>query len=188
MESVQSEKAYWEGRYSGGGLSGDGSYGETLKKKLDVLAKLPDVKKIVEIGCGDFNFGKNLLFTYKLPFDSYVGYDLSEYIVERNKKFYPTTTFKVMPDEFPTDSGDLLLAVDVLYHQSDESYLQLVENLKKLWTNFKYLALTAYDREPNAGENQGHIHIRKFDPSPFGEPLYKEAVENDDLKLYVFEH
>ena len=82
------ESEYWTARYRSGGLSGSGSYGDTLKRKLEILKPL-EFKSITEIGCGDFNFGKNIIFDHKLSFDSYYGTDVSEFIVERNRKFYP---------------------------------------------------------------------------------------------------
>lgn len=185
--STATEVKYWNNRYSNGGLSGNGSYGEFLDRKIKFLSPL-EVTSVVEIGCGDFNFGKHLLFQYKLPFSAYTGYDISNVIVDRNKQFYPEANFHVTEGFPDTPAGDLLLCVDVLFHiYDDEDCAQLLDNLNKLWkSKFKYLALTAYERDE---AKTNHVRIRKFDPSQFGEPILREIVEEDgSLYFYIFKN
>lgn len=179
-------KEYWESRYLGGQTSGYGSYGEQLERKLKLIEGLKGITSVTEIGCGDFNFGKNLMFRLKLPLTAYTGYDISEAIIERNKRLYPASSFSVM-QSFPEKSGDLLLCVDVILHLLDDTECgQFLDNLAKLWTtgDAKHLVLTAYDRNEMM---QGHVRIRKFDPTPFGTPIIKEIVEDDGSHyLYAF--
>lgn len=175
------EEAYWNARYAQGQTSGAGSYGEGLRRKLKALEAIPDVSSVLEIGCGDFNFGKHVMFQYKLPMEHYTGYDISKVILERNRGFYPKCTWL---NEFPNQGADLLLCVDVLFHVLDDSTNeQLLDNLSKLWT--KYLVVTGYEKE-QTGLSQ-HLTGRKFDPSRFGTPLVREIVEDDgELRIYVY--
>lgn len=172
---------YWNNRYASGGNSGYGSYNEQLTKKLEWLKGL-DIQSITELGCGDFNFGSNLLKQY--PNASYAGYDISNVIIEKNKEKYPQYNFT---NELPPLGADLTLCVDVLFHVLDDNdYDVLLLNLKQALRFGKYLAITAYENEQ---ETAPHLKIRKFDYKSFGEPLIREVVEEDgQMYFYLFEN
>lgn len=173
-------RLYWNNRYANGLTSGYGSYGEALDRKLNWLKGL-DIKSIAEVGCGDFNFGSNLLKLY--PEATYTGYDISEYIVKKNQEKWPQYTFT---NDFKLPLADLSLCVDVLYHiLDDELYEKTLQALKNGWK--KYLALSAYENEE---ESSGHVKIRAFDPSFFGKPKLREISEDtkpNPLYFYIFE-
>jgi hypothetical protein len=178
MDETLAIKKYWDERYRRGENSGDGSYGEQLQKKLSLLKGL-GITSITDVGCGDFNFGKNLLEIY--PQAKYTGYDLSSVIIEKNKKNFPKyefTNYGVLPQ------ADLILCVDVLFHiLDDKNYELALQDLDNLWR--KYLAVTAY--EYDNPEIKGHIKVRKFDYKRFGEPIIREVVEEDgQLYFYLF--
>lgn len=170
-------KLYWDNRYARGGNSGYGSYDEQLTKKLHWLQAL-SVASISEIGCGDFNFGRNLLTYY--PHASYIGSDISRVIIDRNKLNYPGYIFTTEQTFFP---ADLVLCIDVLFHVlDDKDYQDLLDKLKKYT---KYLAVTAYEQETPS--RSPHVVIRKFDYKQFGEPVIRQVVEEDgQLYFYLF--
>lgn len=171
-------KEYWNNRYKGGGNSGYGSYGEQLNKKLNWLKGL-SVNSITDIGCGDFNFGKNLMEIY--PKADYFGFDISEVVVAKNKQLYPQFTFS---SEGIVPQADLVLCIDVLFHLLDDAeYERMLVSLEKVWT--KYLVVTAYERNEDLGN---HVKIRNFDYKRFGEPILRKVVEEDgNLYFYIFE-
>jgi len=182
-------QTYWDHRYLAGDTSGAGSYGHPMLQKVAYLKALPGIRTILEIGCGDFNFGKTLL--QALPNTQYVGLDISKVIIERNQKLYENLRTIFLQGSGNDYLGrraytniDLLLCIDVLYHEPDEvEYETLLTNLEKNWT--KYLALTAYEYE---GLKRFHIHIRKFNPERFGVPILREVIEEDgQLYFYIFE-
>ena len=168
---------YWNNRYKFGGNSGYGSYGEQLKKKLGWLRGL-EVSSITDIGCGDFNFSKNVLQMYPVPYN---GYDISPHIIEQNKKLYPQYSFHTMDD--PIVPADLVMCVDVFFHlMTDEAVEKMYQLLEKVWT--KYLVVTAYERDEDVSE---HVRIRKFPVERFGTPIVREIVEEDGkLYFYIF--
>lgn len=177
------EHYYWNKRYEAGRNSGAGSYGPTMRQKVDILCALPGtIKSIVEVGCGDFNFGRHLMD--RMPTVSYDGFDVSDVIVTRNRDFYtlPRVRFHPMAQLVPW--SDLLMCVDVLFHvREDEDYKALLEMLKDGWR--KYLAVTAYEY---SGPADDHLRIRKFHPEFFGKPIVREIIEEDgELYFYVFE-
>lgn len=173
-------KQYWNDRYKNGNSSGYGSYGEQLKKKLGWLSGL-DVTSISEIGCGDLNFATHLLHLYRFAKPTYTGQDISDLIINKHKIDYPLLNFVNNIDDLP--QSDLLLCVDVLFHVLDDNEVEpLLQKIESKWT--KYLAITAYERDE---EMNGHVRIRKFDPSRFGVPIIREIVEEDgSLYFYLF--
>lgn len=171
-------KEYWNQRYSQGGNSGYGSYGDQLEKKLKWLDGLP-INSITEVGCGDFNFGQNLTALY--PQATYWGCDISSVIITQNKEKYPQYNFCSMSEPIP--QADLVMCIDVLFHTlTDEDYNRTLEALDKLTT--KYLAVTAYEYDQEQGLAP-HVRIRKFDPSRFGKVITREVVEEDG-QLYFY--
>lgn len=185
----EAEQKYWNDRYANHDPrgSGGGSYGEAMWRRAEVLAALPGVKSIVEIGCGDFNFGKHL--TDRLPTVKYDGYDISDVVIDRNAARFETSSPRVEFHHYGRGISeaiakpDLLLCVDVLFHIiSSDEYQGTLIMLERMWT--KYLAVTAYEYD---GQRLGHIHIRKFHPLRFGVPILQETTEEDgDMQLYIF--
>lgn len=175
------ENQYWDARYESGGHSGYGSYGEQLNKKLGWIRRtLSEVNSISELGCGDFNFGKRVMELF--PKAAYYGTDTSKVIVEKNQKLFPFANFSDAPD---LPKADLVMCVDVLFHVLEESNVEKVfEKLDNAWT--KYLILTAYERDSDE-KLSPHVVVRKFDPRRFGEPIFREVVEEEgSLYFYVF--
>ena len=181
---MSTDATYWNARYQAGHSSGPGSADGPVLRKVEWLrdAKMQGVKTISEIGCGDFNFGKRVVDLS--PTCVYRGYDISAAIVGSNQaKFGQPDRVNFYTIEKPFRQGDLLLCVDVLFHISDDAeYAAMLESLKRAWT--KYLAVSAYEYE---GQRRGHVHIRKFDPSFFGDPILREIVEEDgSMYFYIF--
>jgi hypothetical protein len=137
----------------------------------------------VEIGCGDFQFGRRLMDRY--PDARYWGYDVSEFVVERNQLLYGLPRvqfFPAMGNHFPP--CDLLLCVDVLLHIiEDDDHFRMLQTLHD--ARWRYLAMTAYEYE---GPNDHHVRIRKFDPMIFGAPVIREVIEEDgDMMFYLWQ-
>src|SRR5947208_3284415 len=100
--------------------SGPGSHGEITGPYVDAIAKYireHNVSSVVDLGCGDFNIGRQL--TQILPQIKYTGVDIFEEIIEYNNRNFGSdhisflcidTTSKQVPH------ADLLLIRDVLQH------------------------------------------------------------------------
>ena len=160
---------YWNDRYASGGDSGYGSVGEQAEIKLKVIKEhVKNPSSIVDIGCGDFQFGERLCKLF--PKARYIGYDISDVVIEQNKEKYPGYTF-LTPCEKGYPRAALVLCIDVIFHLiSDEEQEELLQQLEKSW--MKYLVITAVD-----GRN---------DVSRFGTPLVKELIEEGDQKAYIY--
>lgn len=109
------EKGSW------GNGSGPGSHPNwTIEYRafLERFIRLNNVRSIVDVGCGDWQFSRFL----NLDGISYRGFDVVEPLVEENNKRFGSSTvrFDLMPEDpalLPT--ADLLLMKDVLQHLPD---------------------------------------------------------------------
>jgi SAM-dependent methyltransferase len=113
--------SYWERRYTGGGTSGAGSYGQFGAAKaefLNAFVRDLSVRSVVELGCGD----GHLLSLADYP--SYVGLDVSRTAIEMCKQRFaadPAKSFFLYDSDCFVDRGgvfaaDLALSLDVIYH------------------------------------------------------------------------
>ena len=87
-----------------------------------------DIGKLIclDLGCGHGILGRR--------FKKYTGIDISDYVIEQNKKKYPELTFYAMDikDISNLDNFDLVIAIDVLEHlPKDEisEYLEVISSI-----------------------------------------------------------
>lgn len=171
---------YWNQRYGGYFSksfqnSGAGTHGPMADTKLQLLKGL-DIQSITDIGCGDFHFAKRVLEMYPVR---YTGLDISQVIIEKNKKDYPQYDFRMMGD---IPEADLLLCIDVLFHILDDKKLEeLLSQIEDAWT--KYLAVTAYEKHAEVG---AHMRIQPFDYRRFGKPKIRQVIDDDQLYFYLY--
>lgn len=133
--------------------SGTGSHDpDIVKPYLEAVTSFLDSFEtplvVCDLGCGDFNVGKNLVNHTK----QYIGVDIVPELIERNK-----TTFKdsrlqfqcldISKDELP--KADCAIIRQVLQHLSNDEIQSIVAKL----ANYKYVLLTehipVFDYAPN---------------------------------------
>jgi len=124
--------------------SGLGSHDpEIINPYIDVLmsflTSFEDPLVVCDLGCGDFNIGKELLGHTK----KYVAVDIVTDLVEFNKEQFiaPNLEFlclDISVDELP--SGDCAIIRQVLQHLSNAEVKRVLDKLK----DFKYVVLTEH--------------------------------------------
>jgi SAM-dependent methyltransferase len=107
---------YWEGRYTAGGNSGIGSYGEFASFKSEVInefVKRECVMTVIEFGCGN---GNQLQYA---EYPRYLGLDISTSAINKCKELYKddrTKEFLVVQPNGEYGKHDLALSLDVIFH------------------------------------------------------------------------
>ncbi|CAM4071314.1 class I SAM-dependent methyltransferase [Gillisia limnaea] len=124
--------------------SGLGSHDpEIVKPYIDVLKSfLKSFKSpltVCDLGCGDFNVGKELVKHTK----KYVAVDIVTNLIEHNKGKFKEENLEflcldIAVDELP--SGDCVILRQVLQHLSNAE----VESIVRKLTDFKYVILTEH--------------------------------------------
>jgi len=161
--------------------SGPGSKLSTNKKLLFLLqnfVKENNIKRIIDCGCGDFNWMKT--FNFDL-IDSYVGIDIVEPLISENIKKYQTDKIKFecksIVDDLLPDS-DLIICKDVLFHLSFDDALSSLSNFNK--TKCNYLLSTNFTNFKNRDIKSGDWRPINLMSKPFnvGEPIsYWDNIE-----------
>lgn len=124
--------------------SGDGSHlPEIVVPYIDVVTSFlrffENPITVCDLGCGDFNVGKELVQHSK----KYVAVDIVKELIEHNKEKFKDDKLEfhcldLATDELPV--GDCALVRQVLQHLSNTEVHQILEKLK----DFKYLIVTEH--------------------------------------------
>ena len=192
------EKNLWGGEKSQF-YSGFGSHQpETVDPYIAVLtAFLKDFKTppiFCDLGCGDFNIGKELVKYSK----KYIAVDIVPELIARNKKEFQADNLEfreldIAKDELPLGDGAILR--QVLQHLSNAEIISVVEKLYA----YKYVLLTEHlpkdDFEPNKDIISGQgIRLKKQSgvnllAAPFCFKLVKEkqllSINSNDFEGVV---
>jgi SAM-dependent methyltransferase len=128
--------------HSNESISGNGS---ELKQTQQLINELPnlfkkyDIRSVLDIPCGDFNWMQHVDRTGI----DYIGADIVEPLIEANKQKYPDVHFQhldLTKSELP--KVDLILARDVFVHMTYETIIAALENI--INSGCKYLLTTSF--------------------------------------------
>lgn len=134
-------------RNNQGSLSGPGS---SLKAATNIIVflekfiKEKNIKKIIDGSCGDCNWIMKLLSLF--PDIEYVGNDISDEIIEKNKlkygsnKKYTFYSKNILKDNI--ESCDLFIFRHTMQHLTQANNLIILDNMKR---NCKYCLLTHHE-------------------------------------------
>ena len=143
-------KIYKEDLWHGG--SGAGSKLENVKEYVEILQKYidkPEIKTVLDLGCGDWQFSKFL----DLSSVSYLGVDVVESVIESNSTSYSASNIKFISRDITTyelPKVDLIICKDVLQHLCNKD---VVATLVKIITSSKFSLITN-DFNPENTENK----------------------------------
>src|SRR5258705_7397468 len=121
----EGDKSDW-GKHSGGGSNAH--YTIEYRAFLENFIRLNQVRSIVDIGCGDWQFSRFL----NLDGIHYRGFDLVESVIEQNSKRFETAhiEFAIMPEDYAALPGaDLLIIKDVLQHLPNAQVLRFYSDV-----------------------------------------------------------
>ena len=127
-------------------VSGSGSTlknTKNLRNKLPLLCKKFNIKSILDVPCGDFNWMKN--FLKKKNNIEYMGGDIVKEIINSNNKLYKkkNISFKqidLQKDKLP--KYDLMICRDCLIHFSNKDIFESLINFSN--SSIKYLLTTSH--------------------------------------------
>ena len=183
---------YWKGQESKSGTGSDSLQASKLQKELPKIFKNYNIKSILDIPCGDFNWMKKI----DLSQIRYLGGDIVPGIIEKNVQHNANDniSFKVLDlttDKLP--QVDLIICRDCLVHFSYEHIYKALSNI--LLSNSKYLLVTSFNnRKFNYDITTGDwrpLNLEIF-PFDFSDPVLKlDEVTTDkefnDKQLLMWE-
>lgn len=125
--------------YSGLGSHDPAIVNPYIEVLTSFLTSFENPLTVCDLGCGDFNVGKELVKHAK----KYVAVDIVANLIEQNKKRFKEKNLEfrcldIAADDLP--SGDCVILRQVLQHLSNAE----VESIVRKLTDFKYVILTEH--------------------------------------------
>ncbi len=143
---------------------------------------------LVDIGCGNFTWARNLLPLLRA--ELYTGVDIVEEIIDENrsKYKYKDVVFKVMDmmtDKLPL--ADVAIVKDVLPHLS---YYYIEKAMKNICSvGYKHIILTGYLNNTNRDIETGDWREINLMKSPFDLPRPLEVMWQNRVKaLFLYDN
>ena len=103
----------------------------------DIIYKSPEIKNILEIGCGNFSEIRFIDYIFEMGLINYTGVDIVKDNIVRNnlKNNKEFIKFKYLEDVFQV-GFDLIIIKDVIQHYNTDEAISMLEELIK---NNKYV-------------------------------------------------
>ena len=152
---------------------------DSVRRELPALLKQLDCMKMLDLGCGDFNWMRHV----ELDVD-YLGGDLVPDLIRENQARYSNERVKFIVfdgirDPIP-DDVDVILCREVLFHLSFRHALALLKNIYR--SNAKFLIATQIDTgKPNADVHTGGFRPIDLTREPFEFPAPFGAIADDAI-------
>ena len=168
---IMSFKNIYDNNYWGEAetFSGEGSTvkaTEILRQNLEELFKELNIKTLLDIPCGDFNWMKEL----KYEFEFYLGCDIVSEIIFNNKKLYETMTRKFqvfdIVENIPSMKFDAIFCRDLMIHLPIKDISKVIDNI--IQSDSKYLITNTYlDTANNTDVAYGGYRPVNLEIEPF---------------------
>lgn len=174
----------WSGKES---LSGPGSDYEQTKyliPELQVLLKDLNIKSILDVPCGDFNWMRRV----DLDGIKYLGGDIVNKMINVNNRKYGSKNISfqlidVVKDTLP--KVDLIMVRDCFVHLPNKDILSAINNI--IDSESKYLLTTNFMwRSPEANKDikVGEWRRLNLEQEPFSFPFPKQIIIEGNIQSY----
>lgn len=161
----------WGRNENGEGTSGSGSTVEYTKEYvrfLEDFLRNHKIKSVIDIGCGDWQFSKNVNWD---GVEKYIGYDVVKFLIDRNTAHYANKKISfVHADAVHVElpRADLLICKEVLQHLPIDDIKLFLSQIKK----FKYcIIVNDIEKDTKTSENRdipaGHYRTLDITKNPF---------------------
>jgi SAM-dependent methyltransferase len=178
--AVYENRVWLNGRPSGS-LSGFGSElenTETVRQHIAELLKSLKTQSLLDIGCGDFTWMKEVAYPYR-----YVGVDIVHDVIETNNARYRSEqrSFQEMDSTCdPLSQADTILCREVLFHLSFMDIWRLIENIQRSGSSF-LIATNDNDIKYNADILSGDFRMLNLRKAPFSFPSPTLSIPDNQV-------
>ena len=174
-------------------VSGLGSDYEITKKlisELDFFINKNNIKSILDIACGDFNWAKHLLENNKNL--EYLGLDIVNDIIKSNKKLYSSKKVNficsdVLIEDIP-QNYDLIILRDFFIHIKNNDIDIMINKIKS--SRCKYFAINNFPNLEKNTDVKGYGHHRfvniEIEPYKLNNAFY--IIDDYDRKLNIYKN
>lgn len=184
-------KKLWGGRFWFGAHSGSGSRNRAVVDPYvsavrELLLNL-ERPSVVDLGCGDFHVGNQLVDFSR----QFIACDVVDFVIEQNRRKFPLVDFRVVDaisDDLP--QGDVVLVRQVLQHLSNEQVSKILPKL----CGYSYAIITEHipgfvGFVPNLDKNAGADHRVNFGSGlVLTEPPFNLMAKSSRILCEVLEY
>lgn len=157
----------WAGSESVSGPGSDYEQTKFLIPELEIMLKYLNIKTILDIPCGDFNWMKMV----DIGKAHYHGADIVDELIKQNNKKYKSdniefSVLNVITDELP--KVDIVIVRDCLVHLSTKDVIKALNNIKN--SGSKYLLITNFlwnHRDNNKDISAGQWRRLNLQQAPY---------------------
>lgn len=158
----------------GESLSGPGSSmasTSTIRSLLPAILKSVGACSLLDAGCGDFNWMRELVD--ELGLELYFGVDIAQSVIDENQKKYGTDKIVFMNFDIAEDpllKVDVIMCRDVLAHLSYEDINCVLRNFKKSGATYLLASNFSAIRDNNLEMVSGNFRSVNLQRAPFNFP------------------
>lgn len=174
----------WSGKESVSGPGSDYEQTKFLIPELNIMLKSLNIKSMLDIPCGDFNWMKQV----DLSKISYHGADIVEPMIERNNKKHQKENIKfsvldLVNDKLP--KVDLIMVRDCLVHLPTNDVFKALNNIKN--SGSKYLLTTNFlwnHQEANQEISVGQWRRINLQKTPYSFKYPERIIIEGNIQSY----
>jgi hypothetical protein len=170
---------YWNSEESVSGAGSELSATNHLRVDLERIFIDWDIKSILDIPCGDFNWMQHV----NLGKTNYIGGDIVTSLSENNENLYKTRNISFRTLDLTTDDlpkVDLIFCRDCLVHLTYKEICKALVNIKR--SGSKYVMFTSFINTPkNRDILTGEWRKINLEVPPF---LFKKPLDTIDEKYF----
>jgi len=185
------ENNLWTSQESKSGLGSELKSTEVIRRELPELFKKFEIKSVLDIPCGDFNWMQHVDMTNV----DYIGADIVEKMIDSNKNNFVNVEFKVLDlTESELPKVDLIFVRDLLGHFNYQNVNKALQNIIR--SGSKYLLTTSFTRWhynvdiENGGWRPINLMLQPFSLKPIyliNEDCFEGNGQYNDKCLLLFE-
>ena len=175
FDQIYKEKVWGDGK--GSGIGSDPQAVRPYTAFLQQFLEEKQIKSIVDLGCGDWQFSREL----KLKGTHYHGIDVAKSVIESNQKLYssPNIEFSVLNSYKDLPQADLLICKDMLMHLGRSEVKAIIRDAFPKYAN----VLITSDVHPYSKMGESFLKARRKWEDMFNEDILTGQMTPFDIRM-----
>lgn len=179
FSTIYNKKLWYSNKESTSGAGSTIVATETIRNELPVILRNLRCGVLLDIGCGDFNWMKEVDLSCR-----YIGVDIVRNVIERNSKTFGNEKISFLhldavSESIPKDC-DVVLCREVLFHLSFKDSAKLISNV--LDSGARYFITTTNDLiVENKDIRTGDFRNINLRLPPYNFPAYSDKIVDDKV-------
>ena len=175
FDQIYNENVWGDGK--GSGIGSDPQAVRPYTEFLQQFLEENQIKSIVDLGCGDWQFSREL----DLKGINYHGIDVAKSVIESNQKIYssPTIKFSVLSSYSELPEADLLICKDMLMHLGRSEVKAIIRDAFSKYAN----VLITSDVHPYSKVGEAYLKALGKWEGMFNEDILTGQMTPFDIRM-----